>query len=68
MGLVGREEVRQDWGDAECDAWHDAMPTEHDVMRIAADWSICPPLIEDGSVTALGVHGLPPGVEPGGAP
>ncbi|WP_330327678.1 hypothetical protein [Streptomyces pseudovenezuelae] len=67
VGLVGCEEIRQDWGDAEWDAWHDAMPTEHQVMRIAADWSVCPPLIEDGSVTAPGIHGFPPGVEPGRA-
>jgi hypothetical protein len=67
VGLVGWEEVRQDWGDAEWDAWHEAMPTEQEVMRIAADWSVCPPMIEDGTVTAPGIHGFPPGVEPGRA-
>lgn len=64
VGLVGREEVRQGWGDAEWDAWNAAMPTEQEVMRIAADWSVCPPLIEDDSVTVPGIHGLPPGIEP----
>ena len=64
VGLVGREEVRKDWGDAEWDAWHAAMPTEHEVMRIAANWSVCPALIEDDSVTVPGIYGLPPGVEP----
>ncbi|MFJ2237874.1 hypothetical protein [Streptomyces sp. NPDC087859] len=67
VGLVGCDEIRQDWGDAEWDAWHDAMPTEQHVMRIAADWSICPPLIKDDSVTAPGIHGFPAGVEPGHA-
>jgi hypothetical protein len=62
--VVGWEEVRQDWGEAEWDAWHDAMPTERQVMRIAADWSVCPPMIEDGSVTGPGILGFPPGVEP----
>ncbi|MFF3967223.1 hypothetical protein ACFYZI_37435 [Streptomyces griseorubiginosus] len=64
VGLVGREEVRPDWGDAEWDAWHAAMPTEHEVMRIAADWSVCPALIDDASVTEPGIHGFPPGVDP----
>ncbi|MGW5640242.1 hypothetical protein [Streptomyces sp. NPDC003832] len=65
VGLVGREEVREDWTDAEWDAWHDAMPTEQDVLRIAADWSVCPAMIRDDSVTTPGIHGFPPGVEPG---
>ncbi|MFJ6088091.1 hypothetical protein ACIQI8_42710 [Streptomyces sp. NPDC092369] len=64
VGLVGCEETQHDWTDAEWDAWHEAMPTEGDVMRIAAQWSVCPPLIHDDSVTAPGIHGLPPGVEP----
>ncbi|MFJ5779012.1 hypothetical protein [Streptomyces sp. NPDC093094] len=68
VGLVGREEVRQDWGDAEWDAWHAAMPGEQHVMRIAADWSICPHDIADDSVGTPGIHGFPPGIEPGPTP
>ncbi|MFI9150570.1 hypothetical protein [Streptomyces sp. NPDC053367] len=65
VGLVGREEVRQDWGDSEWDAWHDAMPHEQHVLRIAADWSVCPAEIADDSVGTAGIHGFPPGVRPG---
>lgn len=67
VGSVGCEAIREDWGDAEWDAWHDAMPSEQDVMRIAGDWSVCPAWIEDESVTVPGIHGFPPGVEPGRA-
>jgi hypothetical protein len=41
------------------------MPTEQHVVRIAADWSVCPPpAIADDSVGTPGIDGVPPDVEP----
>ncbi|MFJ3670312.1 hypothetical protein ACIPSE_28045 [Streptomyces sp. NPDC090106] len=67
VGLTGLEQVREDWTEADWDAWHDALPTERQVMRIAADWSICPPLIDDTAI-GPGIHGLPAGVRPESTP
>lgn len=41
-----------------------ATPYEQHVMRVARSWSISPDDIPDDSVTASGIYGFPPGVEP----
>ncbi|MEU6276562.1 hypothetical protein ABZ871_29740 [Streptomyces populi] len=63
VGLRGLEEVRDDWGDAEWDDWHAAMPDEQNVMAIARNWGICPLDIPEGAPVDDGVHGFPPGVD-----
>ncbi|MFF3885902.1 hypothetical protein [Streptomyces sp. NPDC001914] len=63
VGHRGLEEGRENWGNAEWDDWHAAMPNEQNVMAIARNWGICPLEIPEGAPVADGVHGLPPGVE-----
>ncbi|MFJ4845961.1 hypothetical protein [Streptomyces sp. NPDC088733] len=67
VGLRRMEERRQDWQEADWDAWYEATPGEDDVMDIARRWGVCPLDIPDGSVVLPGVHGFPPGIEPADA-
>ncbi|MGW5667361.1 hypothetical protein [Micromonospora sp. NPDC003776] len=62
IGIRGMEPGREHWSDDEWTAWYDTTPSEFDVMAMAGRWSIDPSWIDDATVTATGVYGLPPSV------
>jgi hypothetical protein len=59
------DEGWRSWEEPEWDAFLQTVPFERHVMRVAEDWSICPLHIPEESVTEPGIHGFPPGTEPG---
>ncbi|MEU5910210.1 hypothetical protein [Micromonospora sp. NPDC047527] len=62
VGLRGAEPGCEHWSDAEWTAWYDTTPSESDVMAMAGRWSVDPSAIDDATVTATGIYGLPPSV------
>ncbi|MTK01218.1 hypothetical protein [Micromonospora sp. CP22] len=60
IGIRGMEPGWEHWSDDEWTAWYETTPSEPDVMAMAGRWSIDPSAIDDATVTATGIHGLPP--------
>jgi hypothetical protein len=50
------EEEARSWDDAQWDAWHESTPSEFDVLKIAARWSIDPTAIDPAETTAPGIY------------
>jgi hypothetical protein len=62
VGIREMEPGRKNWSDEQWDAWYATTPDEHHVMAMAGRWSIDPRTIDDATVTATGLYGLPPSV------
>ncbi len=62
VGLRGMEPGWEHWSEDEWTAWHTTTPSESDVMAMAGRWSIDPRTIDDDTVAATGIYGLPPSV------
>ncbi|MBQ0896207.1 hypothetical protein KBX37_24455 [Micromonospora sp. U56] len=62
IGIRGTEPGWEHWSDDEWTAWYETTPSESDVMAMAGRWSIDPSAIDDDTVTAPGIYGLPPPV------
>lgn len=58
----GPEAGRESWSDEEWAAWYATTPTQFDVMALAGRWSVDPTTIDNASVTAAGIYGLPPSI------
>lgn len=59
VGTRGHEDGGDDWDEPAWEEWFKTMPSEGDVMRVAARWSIDPSQVENSDVVIDGVFGCP---------
>ncbi|MET8906098.1 hypothetical protein [Micromonospora sp. NPDC004551] len=57
-GLRGYADDWRDWQEEDWDAWYASAPDEHDVLKLAARWSLNP-LLVDGEHVDPGIYGMP---------
>lgn len=58
-GLRGWGDNWRNWQEEDWDAWYESAPHEHDVLKLAARWSLNPMLVDSTQVGDGGIYGMP---------